>query len=102
MPVLETISKREAIVLAAADCFAASGFAATRISEVAERAGVGKGTVYEYFGSKEELLLATCQALCRLRLEKLRGIIAGYLVGAAGKQIDPAVTLHELVRLLLF
>ena len=43
------------ILAAALACFAERGFAATRIEEVAARAGVTKGTVYLYFPSKEEL-----------------------------------------------
>jgi AcrR family transcriptional regulator len=38
--------RREAILAAALDEFAASGFAATRLDDVAKRAGVAKGTIY--------------------------------------------------------
>lgn len=48
--------KRE-IALVALDLFAEKGLDATSISEVAKLAGIGKGTVYEYFSSKEELIL---------------------------------------------
>jgi AcrR family transcriptional regulator len=41
---------------AALDLFVEKGFAATRTDEVAERAGVSKGTLYLYYPSKEELL----------------------------------------------
>lgn len=37
------------------------GFAATRMEDVAQRAGVSKGTVYLYWSSKEELLQAVIQ-----------------------------------------
>ena len=50
--------KRALIVKASADVFAERGFASTRVADIAERAGIGKGTVYEYFSSKEELLFA--------------------------------------------
>lgn len=43
---------------AALDLFVEKGFAATKIEDVASRAGVSKGTVYLYFPSKEELLKA--------------------------------------------
>src|ERR671925_266948 len=46
------------ILAAALACFAERGFAATRLDEVAGRAGVTKGTVYLYFPSKEELFKA--------------------------------------------
>jgi AcrR family transcriptional regulator len=47
--------RREAILAAALDEFAARGFAATRIDDVAERAGVAKGTIYLHFADKEAL-----------------------------------------------
>ena len=43
---------------AALALFVEKGFAATRSEEVAQRAGVSKGTLYLYFPSKEELLKA--------------------------------------------
>ena len=43
---------------AALELFVEKGFAATRIEEVALRAGVSKGTLYIYYSSKEELLKA--------------------------------------------
>jgi AcrR family transcriptional regulator len=43
---------------AALGLFVEKGFAATRIDEVATRAGVSKGTLYLYYASKEELLKA--------------------------------------------
>lgn len=46
------------IIRAALETFAEKGFAATRLDDVAVRAGVGKGTLYLYFPSKEELLEA--------------------------------------------
>lgn len=43
---------------AALDLFVEKGFAATRAEEVAQRAGVSKGTLFLYFQSKEELFKA--------------------------------------------
>ena len=53
------------ILEAALDCFAERGFAATRLEDVAARAGVTKGTVYLYFPSKEELFKAVVRRLHR-------------------------------------
>ena len=44
------------IAEAALELFVEKGFAATKLDEVAQRAGVSKGTVYLYFKSKEDLL----------------------------------------------
>ena len=46
------------LTAAALDLFVEKGFAATRLDEVAARAGVSKGTLYLYFDSKEELFKA--------------------------------------------
>lgn len=46
------------LVAAALDLFVERGFKATRMDDVAARAGVTKGTLYLYFKNKEELLAA--------------------------------------------
>jgi AcrR family transcriptional regulator len=46
---------REAILAAALDEFAARGFAAARLDDVARRAGVAKGTIYVHFRDKVTL-----------------------------------------------
>jgi AcrR family transcriptional regulator len=56
--------RREAILAAALDAFAANGFAATRLDDVARRAGVAKGTIYLHFADQETLF----QELIRLEL----------------------------------
>jgi TetR/AcrR family transcriptional regulator, repressor of fatR-cypB operon len=50
--------KREAIVSAALELFVERGFYGTAVPEIAERAGVGAGTIYRYFESKEALVNA--------------------------------------------
>ncbi len=47
---------------AALTLFVEKGFAATRTDEVAQRAGVSKGTLYLYYPSKEELFKAVVRA----------------------------------------
>src|ERR1700758_83521 len=51
----KSAARREAIIASALDEFSARGFAATRIDDVARRAGVAKGTIYLYFRDKEAL-----------------------------------------------
>ena len=50
------------LMSAALDLFVERGFAATRLDEVAARAGVSKGTLYLYFSSKEELFKAVIRS----------------------------------------
>jgi len=47
--------RRQAILAAGLDEFTARGFAATRLDDVAKRAGVAKGTIYLHFKDKEAL-----------------------------------------------
>jgi AcrR family transcriptional regulator len=47
--------RRAAIVEAALEEFIARGFAATRLDDVAKRAGVAKGTIYLHFKDKESM-----------------------------------------------
>src|SRR5690242_12618598 len=51
----KSAARREAILAAALDEFSAQGFAATRLDDVARRAGVAKGTIYLHFRDKEAL-----------------------------------------------
>jgi len=48
-------ARRQAILKAALAVFAAHGFEATRLDDVAQRAGVAKGTLYLYFRDKQAL-----------------------------------------------
>lgn len=50
------------ITAAALACFTERGFAATRLDDIAERAGVTRGTLYLYFESKEELFKAVVRS----------------------------------------
>lgn len=51
-------ARPQEILEAALACFAEKGFAATRMEDVADRAGVTKGTIYLYFENKEAVFKA--------------------------------------------
>ncbi|MCZ2344434.1 MAG: TetR/AcrR family transcriptional regulator [Bacteroidales bacterium] len=53
--------RRTEILTVAARVFAQSGFAATDVQIIADRVGVGKGTIYRYFPSKDALFLAAVE-----------------------------------------
>ena len=55
----ESSEKGEAILEQAIRTFAELGFRATDVQVIADRAGVGKGTVYRHFGTKENLFWTT-------------------------------------------
>jgi TetR/AcrR family fatty acid metabolism transcriptional regulator len=66
-------NKAEAVINAALKVFAEKGFSKAKISEIAELAGVADGTVYEYFESKEDLLLSIPVGRYERYLENLSG-----------------------------
>ena len=84
--------KKEAIIEQAIATFAKDGFRNSDVQVIADGAGVGKGTVYRYFGNKEDLFWATCMAVLERLvahlmaaispiespLEKLRAAAAAY------------------------
>ena len=82
--------RRAAIIEAALDEFIARGFAATRLDDVAKRAGVAKGTIYLHFKDKEALF----QELIRTAIVPLVGRLAR---AAAGRR-DRCATWSRVLR----
>src|SRR5690349_22487662 len=61
----------EAILRGALDVFTERGFQGATTAEIAERAGVSKGLIYNYFRTKDDLIVA----LVEVRVgEALRGL----------------------------
>ena len=58
--------------------FAKRGFAATRLEDVAERAGVTKGTIYFYFKDKEELFKAAARSSLEPALTEIEALAATF------------------------
>ena len=83
--------KRPRLVEAACAVFAEKGYASTRVADIAARAGVGKGTVYEYFTSKEELLFAVFESI---NMDISARMDAALAAGATSEE-----QLHNLLRL---
>lgn len=61
--------KQTAILKAACDLIAENGFHASPASEIAERAGVGVGTIYRYFANKDNLVHEVHKEI-EIRLER--------------------------------
>ncbi len=68
--------KKQRIVQAAMEVFSRHAYHLVKMEDIAERAGVGKGTIYEYFCSKDELFLAVAQAGSRLYLAELAAAVS--------------------------
>lgn len=64
------------ICAAALDVFAARGFAAAKLDEIAKRAGVSKGTLYLYFEDKEDLFRAVVRSAIVPNIEAVTSTIS--------------------------
>lgn len=69
--------RRQELVEAATAVFIRQGYASTRVADIAAAAGVAKGTVYEYFPSKEEVFLAVFASVNEGITRRIEEEIAG-------------------------
>ena len=68
-------ARPEEITSAALELFVERGFAATRLEDVAARAGVSKGTLYLYFANKEELFKAVVREGLVSPIAEMKGLL---------------------------
>ena len=68
----KTAQTRQALVRAALELFIEQGYRGTPVSEVAERAGVAKGTVYRHFADKQALFAGVIGDVLDQRVAALR------------------------------
>jgi AcrR family transcriptional regulator len=88
--VVDKDEKRRKILKAAMKVFAKEGVKAAKVADIAVEAGVGKGTIYEYFRSRDEMLVqAFYLALEQMRLE---------IQAALEKLTDPAEKVKTMLR----
>jgi AcrR family transcriptional regulator len=73
---LDRDARREAILDAAQAVFMEAGFAAASMSEIAARVGGSKGTLYNYFKSKEEIFEAYIQRFCGFQQEAMDHLLS--------------------------
>ncbi len=75
--IVDRESRRRQIAAAAMSLFSESGFEATSMNQVARAAGIGKGTIYEYFRSKDELIAASIQIWVGEMMEGIGSAVGG-------------------------
>lgn len=68
--------KREAILEAALIVFGQKGYHEATIDEIAEKAGVGKGTIYSYFSGKSALVEELLKVSSTLHLEEVKRLVS--------------------------
>jgi len=76
-PRLDRGDKRDAILRAAIDTFAARGFFNAQVADIARAAGVAAGTVYLYFRGKDDLLVSIFERTMQEAIAEGRRSIAG-------------------------
>ena len=84
-------SRPAELLAAALDLFVERGYAATRLDDVASRAGVSKGTLYLYFSNKEELFTAVVR-------ENIVPLLARFREGIERSDAEPAALLEGFFR----
>lgn len=84
-------ARPQEILEAALDVFAEKGFNAARVEDIAERAGVSKGTAYLYFESKEDIFRALMREGIASRIAPLKEVVARH-DGASGDLIRIMLT----------
>lgn len=87
----EKTDKRDAILRAATDTFAARGFFNAQVADVARAAGVAAGTVYLYFRGKDDLLISIFERTMKEAIAEGRRSVAPI--------DDPEARLREIARL---
>jgi AcrR family transcriptional regulator len=73
----QKLRRQEEILTAAFEVFAAHGYEAARIDDVARQAGIAKGTIYLYFRDKEQLFRAMVRSLVQKRFDAIAGSFQG-------------------------
>ena len=89
-PTPRQTAKREHIVGAASRVFAARPYHVVCMDDVAEAARVGKGTLYRYFPSKEELYLGVVASAFDLLIGRLERVEA--------EELPPAIALSRMIE----
>ena len=78
--------KEEAILNAAFEVFRENGFTNTSMKDIAVKAGLGKGTLYEYFQNKEDLFIQVVK------------IKTNYFFNDINRRISEKITLREILN----
>ena len=104
----QKLHRQEEILAAAFKVFAAHGYEATRIDEVARQAGIAKGTIYLYFRDKEQLFRAMVRSLVQKRFDAMAGSFQGTgeellreLLSRMYSQVVRNEKVRSIVRLLI-
>ena len=79
--------KKSRIIQAAVMVFAQKGYANATVADIAARAEIGKGTIYEYFASKEDLFFAAFEWF-KVQTRSAAKVNISVLGGSAAKRLE--------------
>ncbi len=79
--------KKDRIIEAAAQVFAQKGYAGSSVADIAVKAEIGKGTIYAYFDSKEDLFFAVFEWFM-LRTGAAAKVSVSHLGGSAAQRLE--------------
>ncbi|HEY6762809.1 MAG TPA: TetR/AcrR family transcriptional regulator [Baekduia sp.] len=91
-------NQRERLLDAIANVVAAKGYAATRVADITEYAGVSRKTFYEQFADKEDCFLAAYDAITALLMDRMAKGLAAVADGTWEEQVH--ALLGEFLRFL--
>lgn len=100
--------KKALIIKAAAQVFADRGFSGTVMADIADQAGIGKGTLYEYFDSKEDLFFAVfewftqeTEAAAKVSISALGGSVSERLAVLSESVMQSWLEMKDLFTLVM-
>jgi AcrR family transcriptional regulator len=100
------LSRKENIIQAAMKLFAQKGYHATSMQEIAEQSGMAKGSLYNYFKSKEEIVISIFSYYYEMLLKKMSEVAKDETLSAREKfekqlsiQIEEFYRHKELVKM---
>ena len=79
--------KKNRIIEAAAHVFAQKGYAGSSVADIAVKAEIGKGTIYAYFASKEDLFFAVFEWFV-MRSGASAKVSVSHLGGSAAQRLE--------------
>ncbi len=85
---------RESVIEAAVECFEAQGYDDTTTAMIAAKAGVGVGTIYQYFRDKREILLE----LLDRSVGEQADVVIGFLDPKSWQGTDPREAVQKLIE----
>lgn len=84
--------RREQILKAAVDLFAAKGYHATSMQDIAEALGIQRGSLYHHIESKEDLLFEIMKSGITKMIEPVQAVVSSPL--QAGEKLDRFIEAH--------